>query len=179
MSIVLLIFLGISLTGSLAMIIRFYLKQKNMTQLIISLVLLGAAILMLYFLFFSRSATEPKGDGGNDIYVVIILYGCMFLGMLAEQGYSHFSQPRSKRRKGKKFDIGPLLVPVFTSPIIFIPLFAALQNEELDILKITAPRLMVFLVAFENGFFRKGYLEKRREEFTGKKEKGNEVFDTP
>ena len=32
-------------------------------------------------------------------------------------------------------------------------------------MKLTAPRLMVFFVAFENGFFWKGYLEKQREDF--------------
>jgi Ca2+/Na+ antiporter len=163
MSFTLLIFLLISLAGCLVLTIFLFLKKGNRVQFIISLVFLVAAAVVLYFLFFSSSAIEPKGNSGNDIYFIIILYFCMVLGMLAERGYAHYTTPGNKRKR-RKFDIGPILMPLFTSPIIFIPLYAALQNADVDIMKLTAPRLMVFFVAFENGFFWKGYLEKRRED---------------
>jgi hypothetical protein len=72
-----------------------------------------------------------------------------------------------------KFDFGMFVAPVFASPIVFIPLLAALQNTPAitGTQGFSAVNLMVFFVAFENGFFWKEYFDHRRkakQEETGK-----------
>jgi hypothetical protein len=83
----------------------------------------------------------------------------MLLGMAAQYGYNRFEQPKAER---KAFDFGLFIAPIFASPIIFIPLLAALQNADLDLTRLTTPKMMVFFVAFENGFFWKEYFDHRR-----------------
>lgn len=114
-----------------------------------------------FFGFPTISQATPKGKGNQEIYLVIVLYFFMLLGMAAHYAYTHFEQPQRKRRK---FDFGLFFAPVFASPIIFIPLLAALQNADLDLTHPTAPKIMVFFVAFENGFFWKDYFDHRRKE---------------
>ena len=54
------------------------------------------------------------------------------------------------------------LAPVLASPIIFIPLLASQQNADLDLSRFDIPRFMIFLVAFENGFFWREYFDNRK-----------------
>jgi hypothetical protein len=83
----------------------------------------------------------------------------MLLGMLSQYIYTRLEQPKDLR---KKFDLGLFLAPIFTSPIIFIPLLSAMQNAEVDLQNLTTPKIMIFLVAFENGFFWKELFDHRR-----------------
>ena len=53
---------------------------------------------------------------------------------------------------------------------MFIPLLAALQNTVDNLQNLTAVKMMVFFVAFENGFFWKEYFDHRlkaKQEETG------------
>ena len=84
----------------------------------------------------------------------------MLLGMLAQYGYNYFVTPKSDR---KAFDLGVFIAPVFASPVVFIPLLAALQNADIDLTALTIPRMMVFLVAFQNGFFWKDFFDRQRQ----------------
>ena len=83
----------------------------------------------------------------------------MLLGMLAHWLYVWLETPQRKR---PAFDLGLFLGPVLASPIIFIPLLASLQNTDLNLSQIDIPRFMVFVVAFENGFFWKEYFDNRK-----------------
>ena len=124
----------------------------------------AAILLFALFLHAILGFPVPQPDasargGSSEISFVIILYAFMLLGMLAQYGFHFFEKPKAKR---EPFDIGRFLAPVFASPIIFVPLLAALQNANLDLTALDAPRLMLFLVAFENGFFWKDYFDQRR-----------------
>lgn len=127
----------------------------------------GALLLYLGFLrsvfqFPSYQEIPTARDGtGASLAVVLILYVCMLLGMLAQHGFSRFQRTRTRR---KKFDLGVFLAPIFASPIVFIPLLAALQNADLDLSRLDATRMMLFFVAFQNGFFWKEYMDHKREE---------------
>lgn len=74
--------------------------------------------------------------------------------MLAQYAYAHFSQ--SGLRKRSPFDWGNFIAPIFLSPIVFVPLFESLKS---------APQAhattMSLLVAFENGFFFKNFIDHR------------------
>ncbi len=149
-----------SLAGLLAVCVYHFVRHGNVRGFIVQLLLIGACFAGLFWLFYTPEAPIPKGDGNKEIYFVILLYFFMLLGMFSHWGYSRFSLPKKKR---KKFDMGLFVAPVFASPIVFIPLFAALQNTD-ALQDLTAPKLMVFFVAFENGFFWKEYFDNRRKE---------------
>jgi hypothetical protein len=86
---------------------------------------------------------------------------CMILGMLAQYLFRYFERPGRHR---PKWDWGCFVAPIFASPIVFIPLAAAFQNANIDLTKpdLKLPQLMIFLVAFENGFFWKEYFDRKR-----------------
>ncbi len=158
---------GVSLLALVLLAGYRYTQSKNARALLVQLAALVLCFAFLHALFDFPLGAEPasRGNEQNDVYFVIVLYACMLLGMLAQYGHARFSQPQRTR---KKFDLGLFLAPVFASPIIFIPLLGALQNANIDLSRLDAPRMMTFLVAFENGFFWKEYFDHRRAE----KEKG-------
>jgi hypothetical protein len=85
------------------------------------------------------------------------MFFCMLLGMAAESLYHYLDAPAGKRQ----FDIGSFIKPFLVSPLVFMPLAASLQNANMDLSQMDAPRLMVFLVAFENGFLWRGYFSRK------------------
>lgn len=145
-----------------------YVKEKNGRRFTLHMLALVFIIVFLHQLFaFPFSSLTPTGRGTpeNEVYLVIALYFFMVLGMVAHYAYTRFEQPKQLR---KKFDLGLFVAPIFASPIIFIPLLGALQNTELDLTRLTAPKMMMFFVAFENGFFWKEYFDHRRQEKAAK-----------
>jgi|WetSurMetagenome_2_1015567.scaffolds.fasta_scaffold495386_1 hypothetical protein len=128
--------------------------------------LLGAGALsvfgiFLYLLFgfpVPQTGVLAKGPG-DDLTLAAALYVCMLCGMFSQYLYRLLERPRSTR---PKWDWGLFLAPIFASPIVFIPLFAAFQGAGIDLKQLTTPRLMVFFVAFQNGFFWKEFFDRKR-----------------
>jgi len=149
----------ISFCGLLILIIVHFIKNRRWKKSLLHIVILVVAFLVIYFIFISPKQATPRGDSSQDIYFVIVLYLFMLFGMLAQYIYTRLEQPKAKR---PKFDVGLFLAPIFASPIIFIPLLSAMQNANIDLQNLTTPRIMVFLVAFENGFFWKELFDHRR-----------------
>jgi hypothetical protein len=110
---------------------------------------------------------QAPGRGGNYVewVLVVVLYMAMILGMLAHYAYVRFQRQRGRRRK---FDIGVFLAPVFISPIVFLPIASVLQATEE--VQASASHFMLFLVAFENGFFWREFFENRLTRHTESKE---------
>ena len=162
---------GLSLLGLFAIALYKALRFKTWRVFAFHLVILVVCFGFLYALFDFPFVDEltSRGSGENEIYLVILLYFFMILGMACQAFYVHFEQPRKKRKK-KKFDFGSFVAPVFASPIVFIPLMAAMQNADIDLSELTLPRMMVFFVAFENGFFWKDLIDHRRKEQFGDKD---------
>jgi hypothetical protein len=126
---------------------------------------LAALVLFAIFLNVLLGFPFPSGataKGPNkDLIVASALYICMVAGMLSQYLYRHLERPRTRRLK---WDWGLFLAPVFASPIIFIPLLAAFQNNGLDFNSMAVPRLMIFFVAFQNGFFWKEFFDQKRKD---------------
>jgi hypothetical protein len=163
MSTLLKVFCSISLAGLLIIAVyRFVTAEtKRIGYFILQLAVLAVCFGVLYTFFFTREQIIVKGPG-HEVYFVLVLYLCMLLGMLAQYLHKRFEQPKADRKK-QKFDFGMFIAPVFASPIVFIPLLAALQNVVTgDLRNLTTAKLMVFFVAFENGFFWKEYFDHRR-----------------
>ncbi len=120
-----------------------------------------AAFLHHWFGFPLTAPVLSKGDGGLLLAGALAI--SMIAGMFAQYLYKHFEKPKRNRQK---WDWGRFVSPVFASPIVLIPLIAAFQSVDIDLAKdqMTLPRLMVFLVAFENGFFWNEHFDRRSSE---------------
>jgi hypothetical protein len=144
-------------------------KTKNARHFAFACVSIIAFSIFLNLLFgFPKAKAIVAKGASSDLAVATALFICMLLGMAAQFLYSYFVLPRADRRP---FDLGLFVAPVFASPIVFIPLLAALQNADIDLTALTIPRMMVFLVAFQNGFFWKDFFDRRRKELFGPAEK--------
>ena len=112
---------------------------------------------------FPYSSSLISMGTGSSIALVVVLYIFMLLGMFSQYAYRYFDQPRRKRTK---WDWHLFIAPIFVSPIVFLPLALSFTSSGLDLESLTAPRLMIFFVAFENGFFWKEFFDLRRKEIT-------------
>ena len=150
---------SISLAGLLVLSIVKFVKTKEIGQFVFEFVAL-AACGGIYALVFQRGqGLLPKGKQPHEWAFVIILYGWTLIGMACHYFYGLLMKPKRTR---PPFDWGSLLAPMFASPMVFGPLLLAFQGADIDIANLTPPRLMIFLVAWENGFFWKAFVEDRR-----------------
>ena len=128
-----------------------------------ALILLACVAFLWRCFGFLKAAPVGKGDN-NEVYFIIVLYVIMVLGMLASYAFQHFSKEKAGR---KEWDIGLFLAPVFVSPVIFTPLLTAFQQAAAtQQAGSNAPRMMMFLVAFQNGFLWKEYFDHKRKKVT-------------
>jgi hypothetical protein len=103
-------------------------------------------------------AVQTRG-ASDEMVAIVICYLSMVLGMMAEYGYTQAERGNKKL----EFELMSFLMPIFASPIVFIPLLT-LTSEVAMGGAFTRPKLMVYLVAFQNGFFWKSFFEQRRAE---------------
>ena len=152
--------IAISATLLLAGIIWRQYRSPDWLKLILHLIALALYLLLLRLLFGFPALDTEYSKGANDGFLALALamYVCMLAGMAAEYVYHYFDAPRSKSRK---FEIGTFVKPFLVSPLVFMPLAGSLQSANLDLSHFDAPRLMVFLVAFENGFLWRGYFSRK------------------
>lgn len=148
-----------SLAGLFILTLWGFARARNIGQTLFYTLLLlicGGA----YVAFFqSSSLISPKGDNPPQWAFIAVLYICMILGMASNYFYNRFANPKADR---PPFDWGSLFFPVFASPIVFVPLLVAFQNADVELAKLTTPKLMLFLVAFQNGFFWKEVIANQR-----------------
>jgi len=104
------------------------------------------------------SAVQTRG-GIDEAASIAFCYVSMVLGMIAQYFYAQ------AERGDKKLELDwmTFLMPIFASPIVFIPLLT-LTSEVAMGGAFTRAKLMVYLVAFQNGFFWKSFFEQRRGE---------------
>ena len=150
------------------LIYRFAIARRTAEwqPFLIDLAALAAFTVFLHFLVgFPVPSNDVIGKGApdEDLKLAALLGVCMLLGMLAQTFYQHFTLPR-KIRVHKKLDWGLFFAPVCASPIVFIPLMVALQNANIDLKQLTIARLMIFFVAFQNGFFWKEHFDHQRKD---------------
>jgi cyanate permease len=100
-------------------------------------------------------ALQTRGSS-DEIISIVFCYASMVFGMMAEYGYAQAERGNKKI----EFDLMSFLMPIFASPIVFIPLLT-LTSEVAIGGAFTRPKLMVYLVAFQNGFFWKSFFEQR------------------
>jgi len=149
----------VSLVGLLVLSMVGFRKSKNLTHLVIYLVVLAVCGVAYYLSLQSGPSISPKGGQPQQLSFIIILYLCVLVGILCHYLYGLLLKPKENR---PPFDVGLFLAPIFASPIVFVPLLGAFQNADIDLANLTIPKFMVFFVAFQNGFFWKEVVENHR-----------------
>jgi drug/metabolite transporter (DMT)-like permease len=119
-------------------------------------VVLGGLALSVYAFAFPDSI-ETKGSV-DETAAIVFCYLAMVSGMIAE--YFYTQAEHGARRL--TFEPMTFLMPIFASPIVFIPLLTIMSDIAIGG-AFTRAKMMVYLVAFQNGFFWKGFFEQRRE----------------
>lgn len=132
-------------------------QRRAFGQLLLIIPICLVVFLLHEFFGFDPIHSDLISKGADDFTCVpyFVLYISMILGMLSEYLYARF---RSPRRLRSKFDMGVFLSPILISPILFVPLYETLSN----VVTPSKATGMLVLVAFENGFFFKGYFDQRR-----------------
>ena len=117
------------------------------------------AIIWYAFDFRAQFSELAKGEvpRPNVLPLVVALYLFMVVGMAAEYLYRFLDANPGD----SKFDWRTFAKPFVVSPLVFVPLAASLQNAKVDLSHFDIPLLMLFLVAFENGFLWRGYFTRK------------------
>ena len=113
----------------------------------------GSAWLGIRAVSVAKLETKASTDAAGWM-LVALLFLAMSLGMAAQ--YFFFKPERSRFRWAR------LAKPFFASPIVFIPLVGTLPADDLSLLPFSLSKLMLLLVAFQNGFFWKTFFDSAR-----------------
>lgn len=151
----------VSLAGLCVLVFLEYVRVRKLRRLLFCLAVLAGCGALYFYFFQSSPSIASKGEQPSQAGFVVVLYACMFLGMVCHSFYSRFLKAKTER---EPFDWGNFFAPVFASPIVFMPLLGAFQNADVDLTKLTMPKFMVFFVAFQNGFFWKEVVDNRAKE---------------
>jgi membrane protease YdiL (CAAX protease family) len=144
--------------GMLFVVVLFHFRKgRNWKALIFSLIILGIGAFLLNRYFGFPQPIETYGPTEETI-ALVIAYLSMLIGMVAQYFYR---QAESGRRRFK-FRLAPFLMPVLISPIVFIPLLSIIQEMGFEGGAFTKSNIMLYFVAFQNGFFWKEIFERQQ-----------------
>jgi hypothetical protein len=150
--------LRLALAGSsvalAALVIAWSVRARRRIHALVGAAALAIVLWGIYSTTFPSRAVQTRGDA--EIAVLVISYVSMVLGMMA-----HFVYEKSEQGATRlTIEWLPLLAPVLVSPIVFIPLVTI--AGEVDGGALSRAAMMVYLVAFQNGFFWKHFFDQRR-----------------
>lgn len=150
----------ISLTGAVAGFVWLALRNHSPRVWVIACTVLIVCA-AVWYAFQSSTRADDGSMSVEEIAAVFFCYGAMLLGMTAE--YIYAQADRGKRKL--KFEPLTMLMPILVSPIVFIPMLT-IAGDVATRGAFTRAQLMVYLVAFQNGFFWKGFFQQLRQKMT-------------
>jgi len=136
---------------------QFFVSKRQLLCAVVLVALISYVVLLHFsFDFPSFPNVISKGEANADVRpLVLALFLCMLVGMGAEYLYHYLDS------QDAKFNWKSFAKPFLISPLVFVPLAASLQNAKIDLSQFDIPVLMLFLVAFENGFLWRGYFTRK------------------
>ena len=147
--------LSVSLIGAVIALVVFAVGRRDVRLWTIT-VLIG----LVYVVWQSTPLPfeTRAGDDGQDVAAVAICYLAMLLGMMAEYVYAQAEKGQAR----PTFAPMTFVMPILASPIVFIPLLTIAGEVNAPGI-LSRAKLMVYFVAFQNGFFWKSFFEQRRQ----------------
>jgi len=135
--------LAASIVGLLACVWWFSVVRARPRRVARAIALTAIALLALRY-----AVVEPVESKGavHETLAVAFCYTAMVLGMVAQYAYNQ------ARTQDFRFDPATFFMPIFVSPIVFIPLLTVITDVNTTG-ALAQPKLMVYLIAFQNGFF--------------------------
>jgi len=163
------IILVISIVLSIITIGYYFFRMKLWKSLTIFVLGVWIIIILFYLVFDFPNVEDEmisKGKEKLEWPFLIVLYFFIILGMFSQYMYKYLS---GSRKKHNKFDFGLFLAPLFVSPIVVMPLYSAFLNSEVVFYPFSQQSLMIYIVAFENGFFWESIISNRKKNINSKK----------
>ena len=144
--------LSVSLLGAVVTLV-VYAAHRN-----VRLWAVTVSLCLVYLVWYSTPLpfqAHPAADT-NDDAAVAICYTAMLLGMATEYLYKRTERAHDR----PTFTPITFVLPVLASPVVFIPLLTIAGGVDAPGLMSPA-KLMVYFVAFQNGFFWRSFFEQR------------------
>lgn len=146
-----------SFIAVLAGLTYHYLKNRNWKAWVFSVIIVGICAFLLNRFFGFPQPIETYGPTEETI-ALVIAYLSMLIGMVAQ--YLYHQAKNGQRRF--KFRLLPFLMPILVSPIVFIPLLSTFQEMGFEGGAVTKSTIMLYFVAFQNGFFWREIFERQQ-----------------
>ena len=146
----------VSLIGAVVALVVFAARHRDLRLWTVTL-LVGLVSAGVWYVNPSPFGTRADDDA-LEIAAVAICYVAMLLGMMAEYVY----RQAEKGQERLTFTPMTFMMPILASPIVFIPL-VTIAGQVKDVSTLSQAKVMVYLVAFQNGFFWRSFFEQRRQ----------------
>jgi hypothetical protein len=148
--------LAASAAGFAAIVLYLALRSGRPRNVVLTALTLAVGLWLVYAIAPASVRTRGDGDGAT----LAVSYVAMLLGMVAHYVYAQ----AERGEKRLTIDWMPFLMPILASPIVFIPLVSLAGEVTSSGGILTRARVMVYLVAFQNGFFWKHFFDQRKQE---------------
>lgn len=144
----------VSGAASAVVLLVLALRTRRPRVIILTLLVVALSGWIVYSVAPAAAGTRGEDDGTT----LIISYVAMVLGMT-----SHFVYVQAERgAKTLRFNWLSFVMPILASPIVFIPLVSLAGEVPAVGGAFTHAKVMVYLVAFQNGFFWKHFFDQRK-----------------
>lgn len=136
-----------------------YIRRRNIPQLVIVLLCIGAYFAVVFYFLYPASALQPKGQQSDfRLWATFAaLYVFIIVGMFADWAFSWLNKTSTQRQKS--FDWSGIVRPLCISPLVLMATLAAFQNANIDLTRLGIPWFMFLLTAFEKGFLWRHYMK--------------------
>lgn len=132
------------------------LRTRRPRVIVLTLMVVALSAWIVYSVAPATAGTR----GEDDNTTLVISYVAMVLGMTAHYVYAQAERGAKKL----KFNWLSFVMPILASPIVFIPLVSLSGEVPAVGGAFTHAKVMVYLVAFQNGFFWKHFFDQRKQD---------------
>lgn len=146
----------VSGAASAVVLLFLALRTRRPRVIILTLLVVALSAWIVYSVAPGTAGTRGEGDGAT----LIISYVAMVLGMTSHYVYVQAQQGAKKL----KFNWLAFVMPILASPIVFIPLVSLAGEVPAVGGPFAQAKVMVYLVAFQNGFFWKHFFDQRKQD---------------
>jgi hypothetical protein len=144
------------LSGAASAVVLLVLALRTRRPRVIILTMLVVALSAWIVYSVAPATAGTRGEG--DSTTLIISYVAMILGMTSQYVYAQ----AEKGAETLTFNWLSFVMPILASPIVFIPLVSVAGEVPAVGGAFTQAKVMVYLVAFQNGFFWKHFFDRRK-----------------